>query len=226
MDIKQNLTEVWDRIDAAARRSGRSAGDIQLVAVSKTIPEERVSEAIAAGVTALGENYVQEAREKIENIGRSVVKWHFIGHLQKNKAKYVVNLFDMVHSVDSAALAGELNRRAGNNGVVLPVLAQVNISGEESKSGTDLETIQELVTSISGMKNLEMQGLMTMPPFLPPEEARPYFIELRKLRDRLADELKLNLPQLSMGMSGDFEVAIEEGATIIRVGTAIFGHRN
>ena len=197
------------------------------MAVSKTVPPERVHEAIKAGITWFGENYVQEAREKIPAVGQNV-SWHMIGHLQTNKVKYVVHLFDWIHSVDRIELARELDKRAAQNQRTLKVLIEVNVSGEVSKSGAEPSRVLELVRQISVMPNLNVQGLMTMPPFFEnPEEARPYFVALRRLRDKIEGE---NIPgvqmkELSMGMTGDFEVAIEEGATIIRVGRAIFGER-
>jgi pyridoxal phosphate enzyme (YggS family) len=226
MSIADNLKDIKDRITAASERAGRDPGKVKLVAVSKTVPAELVEEALLGGADMLGENYVQEARHKIAKIGRDRAQWHFIGHLQKNKAKYAVDLFDMVHSVDSVALAAELDKRAGKKGLLLPVLVQVNISGEDSKSGIDPDSVAGLVSEVSQMPNLSLKGLMTMPPYLPPEEARPYFVALRELRDSLERRLNIELPELSMGMTGDFEAAIEEGATLVRVGTGIFGERS
>jgi pyridoxal phosphate enzyme (YggS family) len=226
-DIVSNVMGIRQRMAAAAERCGRNHEDINLMAVSKTIPPERVHEAIKAGITWFGENYVQEAREKIPAVGQNV-SWHMIGHLQTNKVKYVVHLFDWIHSVDRIELAKELDKRAAQNQRTLKVLLEVNVSGEVSKNGVEPSRVPELVRQISLMPNLDVQGLMTMPPFFEnPEDARPYFIALRELRDKIASE---NIPgiqmkELSMGMTGDFEVAIEEGATIIRVGRAIFGER-
>ena len=226
-DIVSNVMGIRQRMAAAAERCGRNHEDINLMAVSKTIPPERVHEAIKAGITWFGENYVQEAREKIPAVGQNV-SWHMIGHLQTNKVKYVVHLFDWIHSVDRIELARELDKRAAQNQRTLKVLIEVNVSGEVSKSGAEPSRVLELVRQISVMPNLNVQGLMTMPPFFEnPEEARPYFVALRRLRDKIEGE---NIPgvqmkELSMGMTGDFEVAIEEGATIIRVGRAIFGER-
>lgn len=226
-DIVSNIMGIRQRMAAAANRCGRNHEDIKLMAVSKTVPPERVHEAIKAGITWFGENYVQEAREKIPAIGQNV-SWHMIGHLQTNKVKYVVHLFDWIHSVDRLELAKELDRRAAQNQRTLKVLIEVNVSGEVSKNGVEPSQVLELVRQISVMPNLDVQGLMTMPPFFEnPEDARPFFIALRELRDKIASE---NIPavqmkELSMGMTGDFEVAIEEGATIIRVGRAIFGER-
>lgn len=226
-DIVSNIMGIRQRMTAAAERCGRNQEDIKLMAVSKTVPPERVQQAIKAGITWFGENYVQEAREKIPAVGQNV-SWHMIGHLQTNKVKYVVHLFDWIHSVDRIELARELDKRAAQNQRTLKVLIEVNVSGEVSKSGAEPSRVLELVRQISVMPNLNVQGLMTMPPFFEnPEEARPYFVALRRLRDKIEGE---NIPgvqmkELSMGMTGDFEVAIEEGATIIRVGRAIFGER-
>jgi len=228
MTIADNLASIQERISKAALRAGRDPAAIRLVAVSKTVSAENIQQAIAAGVTILGENYVQEARNKIARVG-SQVAWHFIGHLQSNKAKYAVDLFSMIHSVDRLSLAEALDKEANKQGKILPILIQVNISGEESKSGIDPQGTLQLLERIAGLQHLSVQGLMTMPPwFEDPEDARPYFIALRKLREELASKKipGLSLQELSMGMSGDFEVAIEEGATLVRIGTAIFGPRN
>jgi hypothetical protein len=222
--IRDNIMRVSERIERAARRAGRDPKSIRLVAVSKTVDTGRIREAIDAGVSILGENYVQEAQRKIEEIGHPV-SWHFIGHLQTNKAKAAVRLFDAVHSVDSPALAEELNRRAEQGGRVLPVLIEVNLSGESTKFGADEERVWTLAQKILDLKHLSLQGLMTMPPYFEePEMSRPYFVRLRDLRDRMVRE-GIPLKELSMGMSNDFEIAIEEGATYVRVGTAIFGPR-
>ncbi|MEI6128095.1 MAG: YggS family pyridoxal phosphate-dependent enzyme, partial [Pseudomonadota bacterium] len=180
-----------------------------------------------AGVTILGENYMQEAREKIEALGKKV-SWHFIGHLQSNKAKYAVELFDLIHSVDSLHLAESINKAAQQQNKIMPVLIQVNISGEESKHGLNPQTVCRLIRNVSALPHLTIRGLMTMPPLSEsPEATRPYFTALRKLRDEvLAQGLNnLCLEELSMGMSSDFEVAIEEGATLVRIGTSLFGAR-
>jgi len=228
MTIADNLASIQERISKAALRAGRDPAAIRLVAVSKTVSAESIQEAIAAGVTILGENYVQEARNKIARIGKQV-EWHFIGHLQSNKAKYAVELFSMVHSVDRLSLAEELDQEANKQGKIVPVLIQVNISGEESKSGIDPQETLQLLERIAALQHLAVHGLMAMPPwFEDPEDARPYFNALRKLREELANKKihGVSLQELSMGMSGDFEVTIEEGATLVRVGTAIFGPRN
>jgi len=223
-EIRENYIRVMERIEKAARRVGRDQKEVKLVAVSKTVEVDRIKEAIEAGVSILGENYVQEAQKKIEEIGRSVA-WHFIGHLQSNKAKYAVRLFDMIHSIDSLALAEELNRRAEQVGQVAKVMIEVNISGEATKFGTDEEKVFSIVRRILNLGHLSLEGLMTMPPYFDlPEMSRPYYNKLRELKERMVRE-GIPLKELSMGMSNDFEIAIEEGATYVRVGTAIFGER-
>ena len=226
--IQSRLKCVKDRITEAALACGRDPKAVNLVAVSKTVPADRVLAAINAGVTDLGENYVQEAREKIEALGRETVSWHFIGHLQSNKAKYAVKLFDLIHSVDSFKLAKELDRRARAVGKVQKVLVQVNISGEATKSGIETQQAVALVRQMARLDNLAICGLMTMPPYFnSPEKARPYFRALRDLRDLILTEAipNVSMAELSMGMTGDFGAAIQEGATLVRIGTAIFGER-
>jgi pyridoxal phosphate enzyme (YggS family) len=213
-----------ERIEKAAQRSKRDPSEIKLVAVSKTVEAARIKEAIEAGVSILGENYVQEAKRKIEEIGRSVA-WHFIGHLQSNKAKYVVYLFDMIHSLDNIPLAEELSRRAEQADRMIKVLIEINLSGEATKFGTDEGEILNLARRILQLSHLSLEGLMTMPPYFDsPEMSRPYYVKLRELKERLVRE-GIPMKELSMGMSNDFEIAIEEGATYVRVGTAIFGPR-
>ena len=222
--IKENLLKVMVRIEEAARRARRDPGGIKLVAVSKTVEPARIKEAIEAGVTLLGENYVQEARKKIEEIGRGVT-WHFIGHLQSNKAKSAIHLFDMIHSVDNLSLAKELNRRAEEDNRTVRTLIEVKLSQEATKFGTDEEKLFELVQAMLQLNHLSLEGLMTMPPYFDdPEMSRPYYEKLRGLREKMVRE-GIPIKELSMGMSNDFEIAIEEGATYIRVGTAIFGPR-
>ena len=233
--IKENYLRVVERIEKAARRVGRDPSEIKLVAVSKTVEASRIQEAIEAGVSILGENYVQEAQKKIEEIGRPActerfgegrpVAWHFIGHLQTNKAKYAIRLFEMIHSLDSLPLAEELNRRAEQGGQVAKVMIEVNISGEATKFGTDEEKVFSIARGILNLNHLSLEGLMTMPPYFDsPEMSRPYYIKLRELKEKMIRE-GIPLNELSMGMSNDFEIAIEEGATYVRVGTAIFGER-
>jgi pyridoxal phosphate enzyme (YggS family) len=212
------------RIEEAARRARRDPGGIKLVAVSKTVEPARIKEAIEAGISVLGENYVQEARKKIEEIGRGVT-WHFIGHLQSNKAKSAIHLFDMIHSVDNLSLAKELNRRAEQEDRTVRALIEVNLAQEATKFGTDEEKLFDLARGMLQLNHLSLEGLMTMPPYFDdPERGRPYYVKLRELRERMVQE-GIPIKELSMGMSNDFEIAIEEGATYVRIGTAIFGPR-
>lgn len=226
--ISKRLREVHSRIEAAARDCGRDPAEVRLVAVSKTKTVAQAEAAIDAGVKILGENYLQEARQKYEALCHHPVDWHFIGHLQSNKAKYVVKMFDLIHSVDSLKLAREIDRQAQKAGKRQPILIQVNVSGEASKYGIDPDSVRSLLREISTFEHIAVQGLMTMPPFFDdPERARPYFKDLRLLRNRLRDEniARIDLKELSMGMTGDFSAAIAEGATLVRIGTAIFGAR-
>lgn len=226
--LSQNLDAIRARITQAAVNTGRDPETIQLVTVSKTISAEVIRQAIDAGVNVLGENYIQEARAKFEQLAALSVAWHFIGHLQTNKAKYAVRQFDLIHTVDSNRLAKAINREAGKIDKVQKVLIQVNIAKEETKSGIEVENVANLVREIASMDHLALKGLMTMPPFFnAPDRVWPFFRQLREIRDQL---LRLNLSgvdltELSMGMTGDFEVAIAEGATLVRIGTAIFGER-
>ncbi len=226
--MKQNLNAIQERIERSARDCGRRPETIHLVAVGKTQPAERVRDAVSAGATIIGENYIQEAREKFERLGDLDIQWHFIGHLQSNKAKYAVRMFDLIHSVDSIKLATALDKQAKKIGKRQDILVQVNIGGEASKSGLAEADAAEQITKIAQLEHLRLKGLMTMPPFFDaPEKARPYFTALRRLRDGLAAGA-LNsgdFKELSMGMTGDFEVAIQEGATLVRIGTALFGAR-
>ena len=227
--MKNNLQSVMDRIKQAAVSSGRNPETIRLVAVSKTIPSETVKKAIDAGADILGENYIQEARTKFNDLYSYPVSWHFIGHLQTNKAKYAVRIFDLIHSVDSVKLAIELDKQAKKTGKIQNILIQVNVADESTKTGISVQNTLNLVKEISVLKNLAIKGLMTMPPFFnAPEKVRPFFINLCSLRDQISKEAIHNvaMDELSMGMTGDFEVAIEEGATLVRIGTAIFGERN
>ncbi len=226
--MRQRLEDIRGRIRRAAESCNRDPDSIRLVAVSKTVPAETVKDAIEAGATILGENYVQEAREKFDKLVHYPVSWHFIGHLQSNKAKYAVRLFDLIHSVDSLKLARALDKEAQKVEKIQLILVQVNISGEDTKSGISAEEIPGLISEISQLKNLSIKGLMTMPPyFYQPEKVRPYFAALRELRDRLKEQAvpNVSMDELSMGMTGDFEVAVTEGATLVRIGTAIFGER-
>jgi len=236
VNIKENLQRVQDRIAQAALKVGRSPEEVTLVAVSKKQSPEKIRMAVDAGASVFGENYVQEAQEKISFLGRTEQSdhdmvffpclWHFIGHLQSNKAKFVVPLFTMIHTVDSLDLARIISQRAGMEGKTQQMLIQVNVAEEESKSGTSTEEALELAEKVSELPHISLEGLMTVPPFLDdPDQVRPYFIRLRDLRDHLNQYLPRPLRHLSMGMSNDFEVAIEEGATLVRVGSAIFGPR-
>ena len=222
--IEENVLRVMERIEKAAQGVGRNPEEINLVAVSKTVESARIKEAIEAGVSILGENYVQEAQKKIEEIGR-IVSWHFIGHLQSNKAKYAVSLFDMIHSLDSISLAEELNRRAEKEGRTMNAMIEVNLSGEATKFGAEEARVFDIARRVLNLSHLSLVGLMTMPPYFDdPELSRPYYIRLRELKEKMIKE-GIQLRELSMGMSNDFEIAIEEGATFVRVGTAIFGER-
>ena len=226
--IADNLRRVQDRIAASCARAGRSDREVRLVVVTKTRTPGEIEAAARAGAKVFGENYVQEAGAKIEALGIEEVSWHFIGHLQSKKSRDAVKLFDMVETVDSVKLARELGKRAGAVGRTMDVLIQVHLSDETTKSGVTIEGIEELVAEVVGLDDLNLKGLMTMPPwFDDPEDARPYFVKLRQIRDGLTGKFPgVDLSELSMGMSGDFEVAIEEGATLVRVGTAIFGPRS
>jgi PLP dependent protein len=218
------LHQVRQRIAAAAQACGRQPSEIRLVAVSKTWPAQAVAAVAAAGVTDVGENYIQEAREKFELLREAPLTWHFIGHLQTNKAKYAVRMFDLIHTVDSLRLALEIDRCCRTLNRVQAVLIQVNVAGEATKSGAPPEKAREL----GALECIQVQGLMTMPPYFnEPERVRPFFAELRRLRDRIREQALPNvrMHELSMGMTGDFEAAIAEGATLVRIGTAIFGER-
>jgi pyridoxal phosphate enzyme (YggS family) len=220
--IAKNLESVRERIAAAACRSGRKADDITLIAVTKTRSVDEIKQVIDCGVTDIGENYVQEAEVKFSTIGQAV-RWHMIGHLQRNKAKHAVELFSLIHSVDSEQLARELGRRAQAIGKTVDVLVEVNISGEETKFGVKPEQVMAFLESIADIQGIHVCGLMGMAPIVNnAEETRPYFAKLKELWDCLPEEHRI---YLSMGMTQDFEVAIEEGSNMVRIGTAIFGRR-
>jgi len=225
--VTENLINVMDRLHRAARKAGREPDEITLVVVTKAVDIKKINEAYSGGARVFAENYVQEAQDKIQLFRKKPVKWHFIGHLQKNKAKHAVELFECVHSVDSESLAVELNKRAKDKGP-LDVLIQVNIAREKTKAGVDAKGAVKLARAFEKLKNLRLKGLMAIPPYFDdPELSRPYFVTLRRLAERINKE---HIPgvfirDLSFGMSSDFEVAIEEGATMVRVGTAIFGPR-
>jgi hypothetical protein len=225
----ENIKNIYRKISSAAIRSGRNPFEVKLVAVTKTVEIPKVQEAIELGLRVFGESKVQEAAEKIICIQNRMpdyaVEWHLIGHLQKNKAKAAVQFFDLIHSVDSAGLAAEINRHAGKLGKIQKILIQVKLSEEESKYGIPAEASLQLLHEVSAMTHLKIEGLMTIPPFFDnPEMARPFFRRMRELRDN-AGENGFELPELSMGMTHDFEAAILEGATMVRVGTGIFGER-
>lgn len=224
--IPKNIAAVRERVEKAAKRAGRDTREITILAAAKSVDVKRLQEAVKAGIHTLGENYIQEAKKKIDNIRKGKdISWHFIGHLQKNKAKDAVKLFDMIETVDSIGLAKELNKRVKEK---LDVLIQVNLAKETTKGGVTEHEALGLAREIAKLENISLKGLMTIPPYFEiPEMSRPYFTELRRLAEKIRRE---NIPgiimkELSMGMSHDFEIAIEEGATTIRVGTAIFGER-
>jgi PLP dependent protein len=227
-DLTGNLASVQARILRACNVCGRNPASVRLVAVSKLHPVKQISQATAAGQLLFGENYVQELVEKAAQMVEPL-QWHMIGHLQSNKVKYLPGIVSMIHTVDRLSLAQEIDRQWRNKqGATCDILVQVNVSGEVTKSGTTSAEALELVRKIALLPNIRIQGLMTMPPFYDdPDAARPYFQELRQLADRIRKEdiPGVEMTELSMGMSGDFEVAIEEGATLVRVGTAIFGER-
>lgn len=225
--IVENISTIYKRISHSAMRAGRNPEDVKLIAITKTVDIKKIQEAIDWGLRIFGESRVQEAKEKISNLKSQIsniikIEWHLVGYLQKNKARIAVQLFDLIHSLDSIELAAEINKNAEKIGKTQRVLIQVKLSGEETKHGVAREDLMDLMKAVSEMKRLTLEGLMTMPPFFDdPEMARPYFKELRELRDN-AENSGFTLPELSMGMTNDFEVAIEEGATMVRIGTGIF----
>jgi pyridoxal phosphate enzyme (YggS family) len=224
--IRERAARVLDRVARAAARSGRTGEEIRLVAVGKTQPAWCIGEALEAGLTVFGENYVQEAEEKIRAF--PAAEWHLIGKLQRNKVKKAVALFSWIQTVDSLGLLSEISRRAGEAGKVVPVLLEVNLAGEGSKAGAAPEELPAMIEAVPGFPGIRLQGLMAIPPWTEdPEESRPYFKRLRELFEECASRggAGPGWRELSMGMSNDFEAAIEEGATMIRVGTAIFGSR-
>lgn len=222
-NISTNLCVVKNKIDAAARKSGRTGEDVTLVVVTKTRSVEEIREAIAAGAVDIGENYVQEAEDKFAEIGEEEVKWHLIGHLQRNKVRHAVEVFSVIHSIDSEELAREIGKRSEAIGKLMDVLVEVKVSGEATKFGVDPKDTLSLVDKISSISGIRVCGLMGMAPAVAsPEEARPYFSEIKKLWAKLPEEQRL---YLSMGMTSDYEVAVEEGSNMVRIGTAIFGPR-
>ncbi len=233
-DLGKRLHNIHSRISQAARRSGRNPADVQLIAVTKNVPIETIREAISLGVRHIGENKVQEALEKFKELGKWKVEsghfpslqWHLIGHLQTNKVRDAVGIFDWIHSVDSLRLAEKINQECEKIQKVMPVLIEVNVSDEQSKYGVHPEELPALLEQTAAFKSIRIEGLMTMAPIVSdPTQARPYFQRLARLRDQL-NRGQTPISHLSMGMSQDFEAAIEEGATMVRVGTAIFGNRS
>lgn len=227
VSLFSNLKQIRAQIDAATREAGRDPSSVRLVAVSKTKPAAMVDEAAQSGQQIFGENYVQELVSKVAEVS-SPVEWHFIGHLQSNKVKQIAGLVSMIHSVDRLSLAEEIDRQWGRLNSTCNILVQVNVSGEATKSGTTSEQATELVRQVSLLHNVRICGLMTMPPFFDdPEGARPYFHELKLLSDNIESLAipNVSMKELSMGMSGDFKIAIAEGATLVRIGSAIFGSR-
>lgn len=237
MALRTNIERVQERIAAAARRAGRDPAAITLVAVTKTVPAQRIKAAWELGLQDFGENRVQEAADKIPLVqaaltgtneaGPAAIRWHMIGHLQRNKVKQAIALFDLIHSVDSVRLAREIDKRAARAGRIMPVLLEVNIGREATKYGFMPEDVAAAVAQMQELAHVQIQGLMTVAPLVAdPEAVRPCFQEMRQLRDTLADQFPtLTWQHLSMGMTDDFEVAIEEGATLVRLGRAIFGER-
>ncbi len=223
--VAENLERVREQIAGAAAKGGRAVDEIELVAITKTHPADKVREAIEAGQALFGESRVQEARAKIPELP-SNLRWHFVGHLQKNKIRHALPLFELFHGIDSLALAQDMNRIANEEGMHPRVLLEVNVAGEGSKFGFKPETVRAEMESLLALPRLSIEGLMCIPPLAEEAEAsRACFAQLRELRDALEKEFDLKLPQLSMGMTNDFMVAVEEGATLVRVGTAIFGQR-
>ncbi len=226
MSLTDNLALIQQRIRTACERSDRDVNSVLLLAVSKTHPPEVIREAVNLGLTTFGENKVQEAKAKIPNCPGKA-RWHFIGHLQSNKCRDAVELFEMIQGVDSLAIAQEINKRAEQASKTMPILLEINVAGEGSKFGYQPAQMLAELEALNALPRLEIHGLMAIPPYTPvPEKARPYFQKLRELKQQAEALLGAPLPQLSMGMSGDFEVAIEEGATIVRIGTALFGERS
>jgi PLP dependent protein len=225
MDIAENLERVREKIAQAAVKDRRTASEVELVAITKTHPAEKVRQAVEAGHTLFGESRVQEARAKIPELP-SNLHWHFVGHLQKNKIRHALPLFELFHGIDSLALAQEMNRIANEEGMHPRVLLEVNLAGEGSKFGFQSDKLREQMEPLLALPRLSIEGLMCLPPLAEEAEAsRKYFMQLRELRDALEKELDLKLPHLSMGMTQDYWIAVEEGATLVRVGTAIFGER-
>ena len=223
--IAENLKRVWEQIAQAATNAGRNIKDVELVAITKTHPAEKVHEAVEAGQTLFGESRVQEARAKIPELS-SNIRWHFVGHLQKNKVRQALPLFETIHTVDSLALAQDINRIAEEEGLYPRVLLEVNVAGEGSKFGFAADQLRQQMEALLLLPRLSIEGLMCIPPLaVESEDSRKFFVQVRELRDSLEKEFNMKLQQLSMGMTNDYSIAVEEGATLVRVGTAIFGER-
>ncbi len=226
MNACQRLEEVLERIASACKRAGRDISEVTLLGATKTVPHQRIEEFYRCGLKTFGENRVQEFLRKYEALSGLDIDWHFIGRLQTNKVRYLMGKVSLIHSLDRESLADEIQKRASRAGITQRVLLEINLGGEETKGGVPPEGAEELLSYALSLPNLKVEGLMCIPPYLEdPEEVRPYFAELRRLRDHLESRLSVSLPHLSMGMSHDFETAVEEGATIVRVGTLLFGER-
>ncbi len=228
MSIKENVDIILKRIEESAKKSGRDFRDITVIAVSKTVDAQRAKEAVESGIINLGENRVQELVKKYEELKDTNVKWHMIGHLQRNKVKYIIDKVEMIHSVESLSLAEEINKRAAQKNLLCKVLIELNIGGEESKFGISEDSIYEFLKSMEDFENIKVMGLMTVAPFSEnPEDVRWVFRKMKNIFDKISGMNYKNtqMKYLSMGMTNDFEIAIEEGANIIRIGTAIFGAR-
>lgn len=228
MSIKENIDDIVKRIEVTCKKAGRNPNDITLIAVSKTVESPKVREALEAGIDNLGENRVQELIKKYEDLKDTGIKWHMIGHLQKNKVKYIIDKTVLIHSVDSLSLAEEIDKRAKNRGLVANVLIELNIGEEESKFGIKEENIYDFIKSLENFENIRVLGLMTVAPFCEnPEDVRWVFKKMKDIYDKISTMNLKNaeMKYLSMGMTNDFEVAIEEGSNMIRIGTAIFGAR-
>jgi pyridoxal phosphate enzyme (YggS family) len=224
--IAESLLEIYERIFQATQKSGRKPNSVRLITVSKQVSVDRIEEARVAGAVIFGENKIQEALPKIAQMGWKEISWHFIGHLQKNKIKFLDERFDLIHSVDSFKLAERIAEHCHSENRVQRILLQVNVSGEAAKFGMEPGELEKSIIGFSRLKGIQVEGMMTIPPFdSDPENSRRYFSRLRELRDKCEKQSGLPLHELSMGMSQDFQVAIEEGATLVRVGTAIFGSR-
>jgi pyridoxal phosphate enzyme (YggS family) len=226
--IATNIEQIQDRIAKRCETVGRSLSEITLLAVTKTFSAERVAEAVRHGLVDIGENYVQELLQKKSALNDNRIRWHFIGHLQSNKVRHIIDWVYLIQAVDTTGLAKEINNRASRSNRIVDILLEVNTTGEKSKFGLHPEQTVEFVKQLADLNNIRISGLMTIGPFLPdPESSRPMFRRLRQLKDEVAtlNQVNISMRHLSMGMTGDFEVAIDEGATILRIGTAIFGSR-